>query len=123
MGTNLPPIDSAEILSGLKKIRRRRWLSHIPFFSSFVIAGFIAILNATVPGVSKVITRSPLFQPAFTTLMVVGGICILFISVAGLKCPRCGNKFHFGERYRNDFTRKCLHCGLLLNGSNAKDPI
>jgi hypothetical protein len=30
------------------------------------------------------------------------------------RCPRCHNRFFIKTFYRNDFARKCLHCGLPL---------
>lgn len=109
----------AKIEFGLQRIRFRRRLSHIPFFSAFALSGAIALLNLAAPSMGAVISQNSLFKIPFGLLFLVGVPCVFLVSVAGLKCPRCGKLFHCGERYRNDFTRKCLHCGLKLNGSNA----
>ena len=113
--------DLAEINAGLGKIRLRRRISHLPFLSCFVLAGLMALLKVTAPEACHAISQNPVYQLFSSVLVVVGMVCVMFISVVGLRCPRCGNFFHCGEHHRNDFTRKCLRCGLRLNGSNASD--
>jgi hypothetical protein len=114
----LTPPSSVDISRGLKRIRFRRKLSHAPFLSAFAIGGFMALLKVVAPSVCSAIAQNQIYQLGFSLLIAVGGICALFVSVMWMKCPRCGELFHCGERYRNDFTRKCLHCGLRLDGSN-----
>ena len=40
----------------------------------------------------------------------------LDLAIHPYRCPRCGRNFHQGYigvlPYHNDFTRKCVHCGL-----------
>jgi hypothetical protein len=60
---------------------------------------------------------------------VISVIAIVWSSLrnAGLACPCCGKPFHsrvlakwgrFPFTYHNALSRKCLNCGLKLNGSN-----
>lgn len=114
----LTPEALAEIEFGLQRIRFRRRVSHVPFFSAFALSGAVALLNLVAPNLGTVLSQNFLFKIPFGLLFLVGIPCVFLVSVVGLKCPRCGKLFHCGERYRNDFTRKCLHCGLRLNGSN-----
>ena len=30
----------------------------------------------------------------------------------GWRCPRCGQPFFYRRFWKNDFARRCLHCGL-----------
>lgn len=111
----------AEIEAGLRKIRFRRRLSHGPFVTAFLLAGLMLLLKLVNSEASSAIARTTIFQFLSQALIAVGAILILFVPVAGLRCPRCRNLFHCGNNHRNDFTRKCLNCGLRLDGSNANE--
>ena len=62
-------------------------------------------------------------MPSYTTLMVLLGLAAIlagFLLRIG-RCPRCGHPFAVSAtvKARNNFTSKCLNCGLKLDGSNA----
>ena len=110
-----------EIQEGLRKIRLRRLISHGPFCTFFLTGLLSAGLSLVAPLAAHALTHHPLFNLVLAPIGFAS-VTMFFVSVVGLKCPRCNNFFHAGPRYRNDFTRKCLHCGLRLNGSNAGKP-
>lgn len=104
------------INSELEKLRSMRKLCHRPLALLFVLAS----LSAFTPAVLK-----PLAS-------FIGTVCVLvffatFIysfKINRFPCPRCGKRFHIkntksGFFIYNLFTRKCLNCGLLLNGANS----
>jgi hypothetical protein len=111
--TTLSPVDAARIAEGLSKIRRRRLLAHggtlFLLVSVPLIMGFGKICGQC-GGVLRLVGEPAIW---FGLLWFAGGI---FVPVAGMHCPRCGKEFHMGPRYRNDFARRCLHCGLRLKG-------
>ena len=66
-------------------------------------------------------------MPSYIALMTLLGVCALiggFLLRIG-RCPRCGHVFSVraaGKKHRNNFTSRCLNCGLELDGSNAAAP-
>lgn len=101
-----------QITERLAMLRRRRRLAHVPFITAPVLGFALSLLG--------VFDRLP--SLVFDALIVVGFACILIFWVSHLKCPRCNHEFHMGPRYRNDFARSCLWCGLRLNGQNVGEP-
>lgn len=57
----------------------------------------------------------------WNSMTVVAGGCLMLNWVVALPCPGCGNLFHAGPRFSNDFARRCGWCGLRLDGSNATE--
>ena len=108
---------TAEIDAGLRHIRNRRRLSHLPFAAAIIGAVCVALADEMWPG--AIGTARSLLTPLF----LVAILLVVFVPIAGLRCPRCHGFFHAGPKYRNDFVRKCLHCGLRLNGSNSRDAV
>lgn len=100
---------TSELLSGLAAIRRRRLAAHAPALLWIVLV-LAARLISDVP-----MSCGMLVFVASTG--VLGCAPLIFLGVSNLRCPRCGNYFHQGPKYRNDFTRKCLNCGLSLRGT------
>jgi hypothetical protein len=111
---DLRPIGTdAKQQRGLDAIRARRlWVA-----LWFVAFGPVAILFA------RTIARS---ERDFL-LFFVGwcGVWIALIArMVSSRCPRCGNRFHFGRwsrapnnplfAYQRPWTRRCLRCGLEL---------
>lgn len=45
-------------------------------------------------------------------------LCRAVLQVAFAICPRCGNYFHIKNFFPNYLMRRCLHCGLHINGDN-----
>ena len=123
MPTATPDQDTntQRLQAGLREIRGRRRLSHVPFFVVAALALFLSVLRGAWPS----------FSGSFGEKLAIGllGIAFLpalismmFVSVINLRCPRCREFFHAAKgRYRNDFARKCLNCGLRLDGKNASD--
>lgn len=42
----------------------------------------------------------------------LAGMFVLQAWFNRFKCPGCGEPFHHARRWKNEFARKCLHCGL-----------
>lgn len=63
---------------------------------------------------------------SYIALMVILGLAAIcggfLLRIA--RCPRCGELFAVrrGAKGRNNFTSRCMNCGLKLDGSNAADP-
>jgi hypothetical protein len=66
-------------------------------------------------------TDGRLLRTVTATLIAAAAAALFFVRVGPLLCPRCGRPFHMGPKYRFDFTRSCLHCGLRLDGANAAE--
>jgi hypothetical protein len=98
-----------DLLSGLAAIRRRRLAAHGP-----ALIWIVVVLAARLIFGTPMTGGVPVFL-AITGLL--GLVPLIFIGVSDLRCPRCANYFHQGPKYRNDFTRKCLNCGLSLRGT------
>ena len=62
---------------------------------------------------------------SYTALMVVLGLAAIcggfLLRIA--RCPRCGELFarRAQGKGRNNFTSRCMNCGLRLDGSNAAE--
>ena len=111
-----------QIELGLSRIRFRRRLSHLPFAIFFATGLLSGLLGLIVPSAIHDLWQNTLFKFLIAPF-AFGSITALVVPVLGLKCPRCGNYFHAGQRYRNDFTRKCLNCGLRLDGGNIDERV
>jgi len=114
----------------LSRIRLIRFISYFPI-SVFVLLMF----SFTILPREWMLLAGPVFE-FFAVLAIIG--ILLWSVIVRLRCPLCGQKFHFWgtdiPRWRNwfwfkslvifnnnIFTRKCTSCGLKLNGSNAAD--
>jgi hypothetical protein len=91
-----------------------------------VIVGFYGCIAMAI---AKLIWRdhAVVHMPSYVTLMIVlgaGAIIGGFLLRIG-RCPRCGHVFAVRSegRQRNNFTSRCLNCGLSLDGSNATEPL
>lgn len=120
--TSQPNVPSeTEILAGLDKIRLRRLIAFGPFSVFFCGSALFFALSYLSPEFCQRGLEVGIFQLLLAPF-AFGSFIILFVSVVGMKCPRCNKYFHAGPRYRSDFTGKCLNSGLRLNGSNASEP-
>lgn len=100
------------IAEGLSLIRWRRLVAHGPMLVWVCLIAF-----------GRWGLGSPLPDQYRAFLVVSGvlaGCAMLFVGVSELICPRCSNQFHRGVRHRNDFTRRCLHCGLGLRQNGGQ---
>jgi hypothetical protein len=60
---------------------------------------------------------------AFMVILGLAAICGGYL-LRIARCPRCGELFAVRAqgRARNNFTSKCMNCGLRLDGANAAEP-
>ena len=60
---------------------------------------------------------------SYIALMVILGLAAIcggfLLRIA--RCPRCGELFAVRAKARNNFTSKCMNCGLRLDGANAAE--
>lgn len=99
---------------GLAQIRWRRRLSHVPAGVLIVLVLTRAVLRRS--GVEMWLGGATLENG----VVLAAGALLLLVPVASARCPRCTYLlFHMGPKYRNDFARACLWCGLRLDGKNV----
>jgi hypothetical protein len=111
-------VNDHDVASSLRRIRRRRLRAHGAFGLIFAIALVGLVVRMAWPGISFTLTDWLWFRVLWISLFALAIYAFFFESVADLLCPRCEKPFHMGPKYRNDFTRRCLNCGLRLDGSN-----
>lgn len=97
-----------------------------PFFSVFLVGIPLALARSFFPSVGDAIWESSLFSVFWLLLWlcaIIGFIASFFAEfpVRAARCPRCGNYFHARVSQRWGavswtYARKCLNCGLALNG-------
>ena len=104
----------------LQRLRRRRFLAHSPL--CVVLVGALAFVGITRLSPALQIPAKQVLGTVVGLSMAASLLAALFVNVAGARCPRCGELFHMGPRYRNDLARRCLWCDLRLDGSNAEAP-
>lgn len=112
-------VDLHLVRRELARIRRRRRWAHLPF-AVYWLGGIALVLwgNAGLPLPSFPKTVAGVL--ADVAVLVSFG-CLVFVPVRGMRCPRCREAFH-ARRSLNPFARRCQHCGLRLDGSNAGEP-
>src|SRR5262249_2063831 len=94
----------AQIVAGLADIRRGRRVALLPFraIPLFPLVGTISeVLNGLLG------------------LVLFFSFMIVTLKNATALCPRCGKHFYSRRWFTNAFARKCRHCDLRLDGSNA----
>ena len=102
------------IRDGLMKIRIFRRVCHYPIIAFIVLAVVMQVLPDSI---------KELIKPVFNLFFGLAFISFfLGFFVRQLTCPNCNLKFHYkklgiGYRY-NDFTSKCMNCGLKLNNKS-----
>ena len=110
--------STEKIKMELGKLRLIRFVCHFPWLMLIILSISILILPAEWK--NNIVAVNQIFM----AWSFFGFILSFFLHY--FECPKCGAKFHFrqygkgllsGYMY-NDFTRKCMHCGLRLNGSN-----
>jgi len=95
--------STATIESGLRRIRRRRWLSY-GLFAGWLPFGIT---------VSKLTTSGAIEMTA--ALAYMAAILVSGVKVGFSTCPKCGQYF-FMSTYTNTFSSRCMNCGLPLSG-------
>jgi hypothetical protein len=115
-------------LRDIRVLRHQRNICMAPFFSVFLVGIPLALANNFAPGVVSAIWHSSWFSVVWG-LLWVGAIVGFLLSfpmewrLGSVACPKCQKSFHAGPSprwgvLRNSYTRKCLNCGLRLDGGN-----
>jgi hypothetical protein len=110
--------DKETLAAGLARIRKERKTA----LRAWLVA---AVMLATV-----VLLTLQLQTFAWVSMIILGA-AFLWAIVTGLisataECPNCKKSFHFhGDDYfttsfSDTAAKKCLHCGLRLEGSNVE---
>ena len=123
----MPPPPPSDVHAALAEIRRLR------FRRAFFMAPLAGIVLCGLP--VTLFDAFPLRSYVFATFVVcwplamVGFMAWLPLgwAISETRCPRCANRFHVGTSRRfgavqNSFARKCMHCGLRLDGRNLDSP-
>lgn len=117
------PADIHAALAEIRRLRFRRAFFMAPM-AGIVLCGLPVALFDAFPLRSYVFATFsvcwPLAAFGFVASIPLGWV------ISETRCPRCANRFHVGASRRfgviqNGFTRKCMHCGLWLDGRNV-DP-
>jgi hypothetical protein len=91
---------------------------------AMVIVGFYGCI-ALALGKWAWSDQAAVHMRSYTALMVILGLAAicggLLLRIA--RCPRCGQPFaaRANPKARNNFTSRCMNCGLALDGSNATE--
>ena len=109
--------DVADIRAALRGLRARRRRAHGPWAAYVGVFALVFGLGALWPQFTERFVRVAVVAAGALWLGCMWSL--LFGSIANEVCPRCSKPFHMGPRYRNDFARRCLWCGLRLDGKNA----
>jgi hypothetical protein len=78
-----------------------------------------------LPFAGVVISVSKLFRPYEGYFMPLVLAWFLFVVVTSMRvllfdCPACGEWFFFKWKYRNDFARRCVHCGVAMSEDSGR---
>ena len=119
-------MNKIEIQKKLGNIRKLRFFCHMPFLLIFGIGLTKVGLNLFQPDAAKAIFDNSVLL-FFVKLIFVWLFAGFFVGILirRQKCPRCGDYFHSRKNgsyfFYNDLARKCLNCGLKLDGSNVDE--
>lgn len=123
--------DTSTVLKSIRALRHQRNICMAPFFTVFLVGIPLALADKFLPGIVGGIWHSSWFNTIWA-LLWVGAIVGFLLSfplewrISAVRCPKCHSSFHSGPSphwgfVRNSYTRKCLHCGLRLDGSNVDE--
>ena len=123
---NLQEISKS--LRDIRVLRLQRNICMAPFFSVFLVGIPLALANNVAPSTVSAIWHSTWFSTVWG-LLWAGAIVGFFLSIPAewrisyAACPSCNKPFHAAPSrhwgtIRNTYTRKCLNCGLRLDGAN-----
>ena len=123
----MPMPTSSDMHAALAEIRRLR------FRRAFFMAPMAGIVLCGLP--VALFDAFPLRSYVFAMFIACWPLAIFgFLAsiplgwvISETRCPRCANRFHVGTSRRfgavqNSFTRKCMHCGLRLDGRDLDPP-
>jgi hypothetical protein len=105
----IPDEYETQIRIGLKEMQKRRRRLHV-----LLIAEALALIAIS----RLLLSVSPIAGPFASLLLglLLFGLSLrMYACVSYLPCPLCRKPF---SSYYYDFGRRCLNCGLKLNGSN-----
>lgn len=107
-----------DLLEGLSRVRKAKFATDVPLG---IFLGVVVVFFA-LQWLGCESWFKPIYQLFFVLLFL--GFAMLFIQ-ENIKCPNCGRKFNVkinGAYYfRSLFSRKCMNCGLRLNGDNVSE--
>ncbi|OOZ38857.1 hypothetical protein BOW53_13960 [Solemya pervernicosa gill symbiont] len=111
-------MNGKELAEGLGRIRQTKSLTDYPLLIFTVcVVVFFVLKKLNLEAWFK-----PIYQLSF--VLAILGFIMLFVQES-IKCPNCGKKFNVkinGYSFvRNLFSRKCMNCGLKLDGSNIEE--
>ncbi|MDH5480637.1 MAG: hypothetical protein OEX11_07750 [Nitrosomonas sp.] len=98
------------------KLKNRSWVRKV-FFISVLAFILIWCVGAFILVDELIELRNYLFYAALFVWVV---ILASGLYLHNAKCPRCGNKYSAQPKWPymfNTFSRKCINCGLKLDGS------
>ena len=133
------PVKSPEKIQ--RELRPVRWLRSATMFCLFspmLLTAVIVLVHKVSGGrMSFLVSGAPWTHRFWSALfyLMVAGVLLAFLNRARA-CPRCGQGFFIRSDWRprgpeprmrrsgmgfnvNVFGRRCLNCGLRLDGSNA----
>lgn len=120
--------DISAALNSIRVLRRQRNICMAPFFAVFLVGIPLALVDEFSFGIVSGIWHSSWFNTVWVLLWAgaIVGFLLSFLMewrIGAAKCPKCRRAFHSGPSprwgfVRNTYARKCLHCGLRLDGSN-----
>lgn len=130
-------MDPAEIRRGLRTLRwfrRTAWLcAGVPV----VLTTILVVVNKVFPGSTHFLVSGASWTHRFWSWMfnIFALGCALCLLTLARRCPRCRGPFHHRGLTRlqarnqpgigfntNIFSRRCLSCGLRVDGSNIEEP-
>jgi len=65
-----------------------------------------------LPGMATLALRFPSVPGAYFFFGWAAVLLVATVTLATLRCPRCGKSFASSLTWNNPFTSKCLHCGI-----------
>jgi uncharacterized protein (DUF983 family) len=99
-------VTSASLRDGLARIRRRRRIVWLVFWTYIPAMVLMSLLGEWV------------FPWAAFAWMALLGVTSVQVSLS--RCPRCGERYHWGSTWYSSWTRKCMHCGLPLRPTESE---
>src|SRR5262245_40365544 len=101
------PMDNYE--GCWRRHRRLRWIPLIVLLTFPAYWGAVKLISGPKPSLW-------LMVPFAGALLATS-----YIFAHGFRCPRCHKPFFHTAWFRNDFARRCVHCGLPKYASSDPD--
>jgi hypothetical protein len=96
------PRDPADHLAILKRRRNRAWVAYCLIVPTFLVARLLPL-----PGWGRTLLG----------IALVAAFAIASVAALLSHCPRCAKPFHRKDGRGHTFARRCVHCGLGLDGT------